>query len=124
MNKDKRVKLVINNNEKSLKIAEKVKKQLLDKDFEIVEEDYSLAISIGGDGAFLRMVKETGFNENIFDFDQDIYGVEIEVQLLYFVRPEQRFASLDELAAQMKADAEFGKNYTKNYCNNYFQNIV
>ncbi len=65
MNNNKRVKLVINNNEKSLKIAEKVKNQLIEKKFEIVDDNYSLAISIGGDGAFLRMVKETGFNDNV-----------------------------------------------------------
>ena len=65
MSKNKRVKLIINNNEKSLRIAEKVKSALLAKNFEIVEEDYSVAISIGGDGAFLRMVKETNFNSDV-----------------------------------------------------------
>ena len=86
MDKKKRVKLVINNTDKSQRIAKKVKEQLLAKEFEIVEEDYGLAISIGGDGAFLRMVKETGFNENVLyvgvnagtlGFSQDIEEQEI-----------------------------------------------
>lgn len=86
MSKNKRVKLIINNNEKSLRIAEKVKSALLAKNFEIVEEDYSVAISIGGDGAFLRMVKETGFNSDVLyvgvnagtlGFAQDIEEQEI-----------------------------------------------
>ena len=86
MSKNKRVKLIINNNEKSLRIAEKVKSALLAKNFEIVEEDYSVAISIGGDGAFLRMVKETNFNSDVLyvgvnagtlGFAQDIEEQEI-----------------------------------------------
>ena len=33
----------------------------------------------------------------IFDFDEDIYGAEIRVELCEFLRDEQRFAGSDEL---------------------------
>lgn len=50
----------------------------------------------------------------IFDFDEDIYGVMIKVELLEFIRPEKSFCSRDELiqnVEQNKADAmEFLKN--------------
>lgn len=39
-----------------------------------------------------------------FDFDGDLYGREIEVALHHFLRPEAKFAGLDELTAQMAED--------------------
>jgi riboflavin kinase/FMN adenylyltransferase len=43
---------------------------------------------------------------HILDFQGDIYGREIEVQLLSFVRPELRFTSVDELVTTMHSDLE------------------
>ncbi len=57
---------------------------------------------------------EKGLETYIFDLDEDLYGTFLEVQLLYFVRPEQKFSCLDELKEQMYQDAEFGKRYIKN----------
>jgi riboflavin kinase/FMN adenylyltransferase len=39
-----------------------------------------------------------------FDFDGDLYGQTVEVELVSFLRPEEKFAGLDELKAQMDAD--------------------
>ncbi len=39
-----------------------------------------------------------------FDFAGDLYGQEIEVGFHHFLRPEAKFASLDELTAQMELD--------------------
>ncbi len=41
---------------------------------------------------------------HVFDFDGDLYGLDIEVAFRQFLRPEQRFASLDELKAQIERD--------------------
>lgn len=43
---------------------------------------------------------------NLFDFDGDLYGRRIVVSFLAFLRPEQRFESLDALKAQIVADAD------------------
>ena len=40
----------------------------------------------------------------IFDFAADIYGKEIEVFFIDFLRPEQKFDSLEELVAQIGRD--------------------
>lgn len=61
----KKIKLFVNHNKESEKIALRVIKKLEQKGFLVVEDNYDLAIAIGGDGAFLRMVKETNFNSNI-----------------------------------------------------------
>ena len=40
----------------------------------------------------------------IYDFDHEIYGEKIRVQLLHFVRPERRFYSLEALKKQVDRD--------------------
>jgi riboflavin kinase/FMN adenylyltransferase len=42
---------------------------------------------------------------HIFDFDGDIYGAQIAVDLLHFIRAEQKFDALDALKAQIAADS-------------------
>ena len=43
---------------------------------------------------------------HFFDFDGDLYGHEIEVAFHHFLRPEAKFAGLDELIAQMAKDCD------------------
>ncbi len=52
-----------------------------------------------------------GVETYIFGLDKDLYGKNIEVQLLNFERPEQKFDSLEELKAQLKRDKEYGLSY-------------
>ena len=61
--KIKKVKLFINDNLRSNKVAREVKEKLEKNKFVIVEDGYDLAIAIGGDGSFLRMVKNANFND-------------------------------------------------------------
>lgn len=43
---------------------------------------------------------------HLFDFDREIYGEYIHVDFLAHLRAEEKFASVDELVAQMAIDAE------------------
>jgi riboflavin kinase/FMN adenylyltransferase len=43
---------------------------------------------------------------HILDFQGDLYDREIEVRLLAFIRPEQRFSSVDDLVTTMQGDIE------------------
>lgn len=47
----------------------------------------------------------------IFDFEGDLYGSEIDVTLLEFRRPEQKFSSFEELSAVIKSDLDAGRTY-------------
>ncbi len=52
---------------------------------------------------------QTNVETHIFDFDKDVYGRQIEVYFLSLIRPEQKFASLDELIAQLVRDKKYAR---------------
>lgn len=47
---------------------------------------------------------ETRLEVWLFDFDEDLYGQVIETQLIAFLRPEEKFGSIDEMVAQIRRD--------------------
>ncbi len=49
---------------------------------------------------------ESRVEAHLFDFAEDLYGQEVSVALLAYLRAERKFASFDELRAQIAADAE------------------
>jgi len=46
---------------------------------------------------------------HLFDFDDDIYGHQVAVELLEKIREEQKFSSLDTLKAQIQHDAQHAR---------------
>lgn len=48
--------------------------------------------------------KDTTVETNIFDFDEDIYGLDIKVTFLKKIRDERCFGSLEALKAQLELD--------------------
>jgi len=76
---------------------------------------YAVEARIGG--AIHRGVANLGFRPTVatrkperllelhlFDLDREIYGEEMEVRFLRYLRPEQKFANLEALQAQIAAD--------------------
>jgi riboflavin kinase/FMN adenylyltransferase len=47
---------------------------------------------------------------HIFDFDQDIYGKKIKINLLQFLRGEQRFPGVAQLTEQIHRDIQMAKS--------------
>lgn len=58
-------------------------------------------------------VKENflGVETYLFQCDEDLYGQEAEVRFFTYLRPETRFASLQELKEQLDKDVEAGRRY-------------
>jgi len=48
---------------------------------------------------------------HIFDFDQDIYGREIEVELIKKIRDTRKFDNVEELKEQLEKDRKKIRNY-------------
>ena len=59
-------------------------------------------------------VNPMGVETFLFDYSGDLYGKDIKVSFLKFIRPERKFSSLAELKAQMDRDILVCKEYLKN----------
>ncbi|WP_394525703.1 bifunctional riboflavin kinase/FAD synthetase [Lacrimispora sp. JR3] len=59
-------------------------------------------------------VSPVGAETYIYGINKDIYGKNIEVQLLHFVRPERKFDGLEQLKVQIEKDRDYGMEYLKN----------
>ena len=109
-----KVKICYNNNIKSIEVYELIKEKLCKNDFEIVNEDYNIAMAIGGDGSFLRMIKETNFKN-------DILYIGINTGTLGFAQ-EVNINEIDELIDNLKKNnykiEEFGIQETNVYSEN------
>ncbi|WIM11632.1 bifunctional riboflavin kinase/FAD synthetase [Enhydrobacter sp.] len=53
---------------------------------------------------------QENFEVHLFDFSGDLYGKTLRVALIDFIRPEMKFAGLDQLKAQIAADAQAARS--------------
>lgn len=107
--KIKKVKLFPNQNQKSQAMANSLERKLLEYGYQLTEKDYNLAIAIGGDGSFLRMVKENHFNS-------DIYYIGINTGTLGFlqeIKPDEVNNFLKKLQSEFYKIERVGIQETK-----------
>lgn len=50
------------------------------------------------------LIDNLSLEVNIFDFDQDIYGEDVDVDFVFRVRDENKFKSLNHLKEQLQKD--------------------
>lgn len=67
---------------------------------------YGCAINIGRRPTFFEHAEHSILEAHLLDFDGDLYGHEVQVEFLSFLRSERRFSGIDALAAQLKKDVE------------------
>ena len=59
----------------------------------------------------VQQTKRVNAETYLYDFDRDIYGKKIRLELLKFKRPEQKFQDLADLQKQLRQDVEDGKHW-------------
>lgn len=121
----KRVRLFVNNNIKSRKVAKTLKEALEKKKFTIVEDedDFDLGIAVGGDGSFLRMIKESNFNSDVYyvgvnagtlGFAQEVNLNEINKFITNLSKKEVIFDEIGIQEVEISTPRETSKLYSLN----------
>jgi riboflavin kinase/FMN adenylyltransferase len=70
------------------------------------ETEYGGVVNIGVRPTIEIEAGERILELHLFDFEQQIYGEDVEVAFLGYLRPEQKFSGVDQLQAQIQRDAE------------------
>jgi riboflavin kinase/FMN adenylyltransferase len=73
------------------------------------EQEYGGVVNIGIRPTIENESGERTLELHLFDFDQQIYGEDIEVAFVQYLRAEQKFAGVDELQGQIRRDAELAR---------------
>ena len=71
---------------------------------------YYKGISNLGQKPTIEGEHQIGLETHILDFDGDLYGRELQVELLFYIRPEEKFSDIDELKMQIQNDIEAMNN--------------
>lgn len=70
------------------------------------DKKYPSIINIG-DNPTVGLLHHDLIESHLLSFNQDIYGKEIKIEFLKFLREEKKFSSLEELKEQLKKDKTF-----------------
>lgn len=81
----------------------------------LVDGKYYGGVSNIGRKPTIEGENPVGVETFIMGLDEDLYGKDIEVQLLDFDRPEQRFDSLEELKNRIEKDKEYAAEYFRTH---------
>ncbi len=64
------------------------------------------AINIGRRPTFYEHAEQSLLEAHLIDFDGDLYGVQVAVSFVAFMRSERKFEGIDQLAIQLKKDVD------------------
>jgi riboflavin kinase / FMN adenylyltransferase len=70
------------------------------------ENEYGGVVNIGVRPTIEKETGERILELHLFDFNQQIYGEDVEVAFLEYLRPEHKFSGVHELQAQIQRDTE------------------
>jgi riboflavin kinase/FMN adenylyltransferase len=73
------------------------------------QEVYEGVINIGIKPTFENQRKEKSLEVHLFHFSGDLYDEELEVEFLFFIRDEQKFAGVEKLIEQIHEDVEVAR---------------
>ncbi|PTX44787.1 riboflavin kinase/FMN adenylyltransferase [Christiangramia gaetbulicola] len=96
----------------------------IEEDYKLIPKNgvYVVSANIDGDRVFGMMNigtnptvggKEKTIEANFFELDKDLYGKQLEIEMLVRIRDEKKFDSVDDLKIAMKQDRAFSLQYIK-----------
>ena len=54
--------------------------------------------------------KVVGVETHLFDFDEDVYGKNVITELMQFIRPEKKFANVEDMLTGIRQDCAYAKS--------------
>lgn len=119
----KNVKIFANNNVKSNNIKRELISKLKENGFNINENNFDLGIAIGGDGSFLRMVKNTkfdtskyyiGVNTGTLGFAQEVSADKLDDFIYKLKNNKYKIEEIGIEEIEIKKEDEIDKHYALN----------
>lgn len=77
--------------------------------FTVDGKTYQGVMNVGIKPTFELEKKEKSLEVHLFDFHEEIYHKDVEVEFLFFLRDEQKFAGVEALIAQIEKDVVAAK---------------
>lgn len=74
-------------------------------------EIYEGMASIGTNPTFAEDAGNLSVEVNIFDYNNDLYGEDLQIEWHTFIRDEETYNNIDQLIAQLKQDEEDIRNF-------------
>lgn len=68
------------------------------------------AVNIGMRPTFHQHAEQPLLEAHVIDFEGDLYGQELHVEFVGFLRSERRFSGIDEIAEQLKKDVDHARS--------------
>lgn len=81
----------------------------------LIDNKFYFGFANYGNNPSFNESKNMVFETHIFEFNDDLYGKKIEVELLDYIRNEIKFNSKDDFLKQIKNDKEYALSYIKNF---------
>ncbi|WP_246313955.1 bifunctional riboflavin kinase/FAD synthetase [Paenibacillus foliorum] len=72
-------------------------------------QTYNSVMNVGNKPTFESNLEKPTLEAHLFDFSESIYGKEVTVDFISYLRPERKFSGVTELIAQIQRDADQAK---------------
>jgi len=70
---------------------------------------YNGVMNLGKKPTFVDNLEKPTLEVHLFDFSESVYGKELTIEFISYLRPERKFSAIDELISQIHRDADQAK---------------
>lgn len=67
---------------------------------------YNGVMNLGKKPTFVENLDKPTLEVHLFDFSESVYGKELTIEFISYLRPERKFSAIDELISQIHRDAD------------------